>query len=145
VDHDEPLLLLQATGAQQRIGEARPLEVDAGAVAARVRHLDEGRRLRHDDGRRDAEPAGVVCQRLGVVARARGDHAARPLLRAQAEQPVQRAPLLERAGALQVLQLQVQPPGDGVGKPQRRRARREEDAARKAVPGGADLSAGEHV
>ena len=53
---------------------------DVGAVALGLRDLDGRRGVRHDDRRRDAEPLGMISDRLRVVAGRRRDHAARPLL-----------------------------------------------------------------
>ena len=59
---------------------------------------------------------GVEGDALGVVAGAGRDHAPLALRLAQREQLVQRAALLEGAGALQVFQLQVQRQAGQFGK-----------------------------
>ena len=57
-----------------------PCSTTARAVPARVLDLGVGREGRHDDGGRDAEPAGVIGHALGVVAGRHGDDAALALL-----------------------------------------------------------------
>ena len=51
------------------------------AVLFGLAHLHRWREARHDDGRRDAEAARVIGNALRVIARARGDNAARALVR----------------------------------------------------------------
>ncbi len=76
------------------------------AVAARGGHFHERRGQRHADLRLDAALGGVIRHGLGMVARRCGDHAAPALLFREQKDLVQRAAFLERAGHLQILQLQ---------------------------------------
>ena len=98
-----------------------PSDDHLGAEPAGGGDLHERRRLRHDDGRRNAEPLGVVGDGLGVVAGRHGDDAARAFVRRQRQQLDQRAALLERGGRLQIL---VFDPDVGAGQPDRRGAGR---------------------
>ena len=98
---------LQARGLVAGLVVVGAVQDDLRAEAARGRDLDQRRGLRHDDGGADAEPRRVEGDALRVVAGAGGDHAARALLRRELQQPVQRAALLEGAGALQVLELEI--------------------------------------
>ena len=65
----------------QRLGiglvEHLAVEDDLGAMALGLADLDGRRRGRHDDRGGDAEPAGVIGDRLAVIAGRGGDHAAR--------------------------------------------------------------------
>ena len=70
---------------------------------------------RHHDRRRNAEPLGVIRDRLRMVAGRRGDHAARALLRRQLQQFVERAALLVGGGELQILELQPDFGADDLG------------------------------
>jgi hypothetical protein len=63
--------------------------------------------LGHDDLYRDAESGPVVGDGLGMIARTRGHYSAPPLLRREGEHSIERAAILEGAGALQALQLDV--------------------------------------
>ena len=79
------------------------VEDDLGALAARALDLHLRRVGRHDDDRPDAEPPRGDRHAARVIARREGDHAALPLLRRELQQPVGRAPQLERAAGLQAL------------------------------------------
>ena len=65
----------------------------------------ERRRLRHDDGRRYGKAAGVIGDRLGVVAGGHCDDAAAALFGAERGKLDAGAALLERVGDLQILVL----------------------------------------
>jgi hypothetical protein len=83
------------------------VEDDLGAVLAGGVDLRDGRVLRHDDGRIDARPCRRERDALCVVAGAGGDDAAVAFGVGQLGDLVRRAANLERAGALEVLQFQV--------------------------------------
>ena len=96
-----------ASRAGERVLDVRAAQLDLGAVVARRVDLGHRRVLRHEDARVGADLARSPRDRLTVVAGARGDDARRPLVVAQRRDAVVRAAHLERAGALQVLGLQV--------------------------------------
>ena len=77
---------------------------------------------------------------LGVVAGAGGDDSALALGFAEGEELVERAALFERAGALQVLELEVQGQAGEFGEMMRELAGRDVDGALDARAGG--LNAG---
>jgi hypothetical protein len=93
------------TRADVGLVEVLAVEHHLGAVPARRGDLGERRPFRHHDDRRDAEAGGVEGDGEAVVARAGRDHAPAALGRRELEQQVRRATLLERAGHLQILQL----------------------------------------
>ena len=77
-----------------------------GAERPHRRHLDVGRRLRHDDERAQAEMAGRIGDALSVVAGARGDNAARPLGLGQVGDPVVGAAQLVAEDWLEIFALE---------------------------------------
>ncbi len=105
VDERKPALGLDLAGAPVRLLVVRAVQDDLGAVAAGGRHLDERRPFRHDDDGRDPEAGGVKGDREAVVAGAGRDDATRALVRVELEQKVGGSALLERAGHLEVLEL----------------------------------------
>ena len=136
VDEGERFARFELARVARGVGQAVAFEHDFGAVYPRVGDLRVGRAPGHHDHRAHAQPRGVVGDALGVVARAHRDHAAAALLLAQRQQLVERAALLERAGELQVLELE---PDLGTGEVRQRAAvkdRRSLDRARDAHCGG---------
>ena len=96
------------------VARRRECLVVAGACDdhLRARALDRGQlgerhAAREDDARGDAERSGTDRDTQSVVASGRGDHAAPALRRIEHEEPRERAAQLEGAGALQVLELEV--------------------------------------
>ena len=78
MDQHKPPLAGERVGGLAGGGEAVALQHDLGAERLGAVDLDEGRALGHHDRRRDAEPAGVIGDALGVVAgRHRDDAGAR--------------------------------------------------------------------
>ena len=65
-----------ASTVDLRLGERLAFEDHVGAEARVAAIFTKGVGARHDDGRRDAEPLGVVGDGLGVVAGRHGDDAA---------------------------------------------------------------------
>jgi hypothetical protein len=90
-----------------RLVVVRPVENDLGAIAAGGGHLDDRRVGRHDDRGRNAEARGVKRHGQPVVAGAGGHHAAAALAVVELQQEIDGAALLERAGHLEVLELEV--------------------------------------
>ena len=105
--------------ARLRFRHAFAVEHHLGAVRLGRRHLHERRRHRHDDGRRNLEPRGVIGHRLGVIAGRHGDDAALALGLAERGELHQRAAVLERIGDLQIFVFDVD-----VGAGERRQPRR---------------------
>ncbi|MGC4050535.1 MAG: hypothetical protein QM757_14255 [Paludibaculum sp.] len=100
------------------------VEYNFGAVAAGGRDLDQWGGQRHADAGADAAGGGVIGDGLGVVAGRGCDDAAGLLLFCQSEDPVEGSAFLERPGALQVLQFEVEfvagERREGLGVDQRR-------------------------
>ena len=101
--------------------------------------LNERGQLRHDDGRRDAEPRGVVGDALGVVAGGHRDHAARALLFRQARELDVGAAVLERRAVLEGLELERDVAPQQLREPLRAQARRTDDLARERLRRGFDV------
>src|SRR2546430_2097720 len=79
--------------------------VEAGRSRTRSRPSSAIFMARHDEAGRDPEAGGVKGAREAVVAGAGRDDATRALVRVELEQEVGGAALLERAGHLEVLEL----------------------------------------
>ena len=107
MDEDVALLFLEPARLCVGVVVVVPAEHDGGAELARRLHLAERGGLRHHDGRVHAEPLGVEGDRLRVVACACGDDSALALFGGQQRELVRGTALLERAGAVQVLELEV--------------------------------------
>jgi len=90
-------------GARLRLRERFPVKDDGGAKRLGRLHLHERGRHRHDDGRRNGKPPGMIGHRLGVVAGGHGDHAAAAFALAERGELHARAALLEGVGDLQIL------------------------------------------
>ena len=115
VDEDGAGPLGVGEGLSQGVFHARTVQHDLRPVAARGLDLGQRGTLGHDHGGLAAEQAGRERDALGVVARAGRDDAAGPFGIRQAGDPDVGAAYLERPGPLQVLALQVDRPGDGLG------------------------------
>src|SRR4029077_12263294 len=81
---------------------------------------------------------------LGVISGRGRDHTLGAFCRAQREQLVQRAPLFESAGALEVVELQIDGVGGGLRKGLRTRAGRKVDGAANAAQGRLDVVESNH-
>ena len=138
MDEGELLLLLQARGLLAGFVIVRAVQDDLRAKAARGGDLYQRRGLRHDDARANAQPRRVKGHALRVIAGARGDHAVRALLRRELQQPVQRAALLEGAGTLQILQLEIDGMAGQLGEIVRYLARRIVEDIADALASGRD-------
>ena len=119
VDEGEPLLLLEPAGVGGGVLEPLAVQDDPGTVLAGALDLGQRREARHDDRGRDAQALGMVGDTLGVVAGRHGDDAAGALLRREAGELDQGTAGLERAGVLEVLQLEPDP-GPGQARQGRR-------------------------
>ena len=105
VDVGAALGLHQPDGLGLRAGQVVARQHDGGAQLPGALHLHERRPPGHHDGGGDAEPGGVVGDRLGVVAGGHGHHAPGPLVGGEQQQPVEGPPLLEGGDELEVLEL----------------------------------------
>ena len=78
---DEDIAVVRFQLPRMGIGIVEPLAMqhDMGAMAFGLGDFDHRRRHRHDDRHRNAEPAAMIGDRLGMVAGRGRDHAARPL------------------------------------------------------------------
>ena len=122
----------------KRRREGLPAQQHLGTEDAGLTHLGVRRVPGHDDGDRDIQPAAVIRQRLGVVARRHGDDAAFSLALVQEAQTVECAALLERGRELEVLELQQQFPARERRERPRRRQGGDRHMLGDAAPGGAD-------
>ena len=103
------------------------------------RHRARGRRRRHHHGGRHAQRARRVGDRDAVVAAAHRDDARRPLRRAQRRDLGERAARLERAGALQQLELERDRHAEVRGEPWARQRRRAQDVRCRPLGGVPDV------
>ena len=114
-----PVSCGEGPGGDQRLVEVLAVEDDVGAVRLGRADLGDRRALGHEDGGLDAEQAGRQGHALGVVAGGRGDHAVGALGLGQPGDPQVGAAGLERAGALEVLELEVHVAAGGGRQPAR--------------------------
>ena len=110
-------------------------EADLAAVAARGFDLRPWRALGHDDRDVNALRPSGVRDRLGRVPRAHRHHPGALRLGRQARHRVHRPPHLERAGALEVLELEVRLGADPFAQRAARDEGRSEDVPRDRRPG----------
>jgi hypothetical protein len=80
-----------------------------------------------------------------MIARARGNDAARFLVGREVEQPVERATVLERSGALQTLELEVQRSRQQVRQAGRGHGRRQHHGIANPLARGAYVSEVRHL
>ena len=143
VDLDEAVIRNEFFDTRLGFADRFPVQDDGGAVRARRRHLHEGRRHRHDDGRRDFQPRGVIGDRLGVVAGRHGDDAALAFGLAQRSKFVERAAVLERISDLQVFVFDVDLGAGKGGKLGRRQHGRAQHHALDHAAGRFDIGNGD--
>ena len=122
-------------GARLRFRHRLAVENDGGAERLGRLDFHERRRHRHDDGRRDGETAGVIGDRLGVIAGRHRDDAAAALVGGERGKLDAGAALLERVRDLQILVFD-----EDLGAGQRRQRRRRQQ--RRAQHVAADRAAG---
>ena len=101
--------------------------------------LGEGGAFGHHDGRRNAEPLGVIGDALRMVAGGHRDHAALFFVRGQAVELDQRAAILEGSGALQGFELEIDIGVEQIGKRTGPDCRRADDIARDEIGGAANI------
>ena len=139
VDKGEPVFMGERLGRFARGDEAVALQHDIGAQAFCALDLDERGAFGHDDSCRDTEAPGVIGHPLGMIAGRHRDDAGLPLRRAEGQQFVQRAALLERAGAVQGFELQMDLAAGELGQPRRGDGRRALHRAGDRRGGAADI------
>src|SRR5688572_12793658 len=81
----------------------------------------------------------MICNGLGVIARAGRDDTASALFVRQIEQAIERPAVLERPGALHTFELQVQPAGHHVAEGEGRDTRGGHDAGSNPLRSGLDI------
>ncbi|MGX1387765.1 hypothetical protein AB7M66_008896 [Bradyrhizobium japonicum] len=140
VDEDHAAGLATAARIRGRLLQRRARHHHLGAVVLGVLDLHHGRADRHDDGGGNAEPLGVIGDALRVVARRHRDDAARTLLRRQRSEPVERTPLLERGGELEVFEFQPDVAAADVAQRAAVATRRLDDGAADGVGGGMNVA-----
>jgi hypothetical protein len=121
------------------------LEHDLGAKLGGLLDLHERSQARHHDGRRDSQPRGVAGHALGVIAGRHGDHAAAPLVLAEARELDASAALLERRATLKRLELQRDVAAQEPGQVLRRQARREHHLTLELAGGGLHVGEAYHL
>ena len=109
---------------------------DLGAEATGRGDLDQRRRERHHDEGANASRGRMIGDSLSMIAGAGGDDAQGSLLRSEQSDAVQCAALLERAGHLQVLELEEDLLAGECGERLRVRAGRVIDRAAQPLPRG---------
>ena len=127
------MLAANSAAARSACSTSWPLQHDVGAVLARRLQLGQGDPDGHEDRRGDAELARGERDALGVVAGRGRDDAARLLVVGQLREAVVGAPDLVRAGALQVLALEVHGRPEQLGEEPRALHRRDAGDARDAL------------
>ncbi len=139
--HEDQARIGLRTPARFRLGLviSRAADLDLGAERRDPDALELGRLRRHQHGRLDAEGSRRQRHAEAVVPGRRGDDLApHARLERQRRQPRRRSAQLERAGALQVLQLQPDvragPPPQRGGRHERRDARQPPDPVRDLAP-----------
>ena len=107
VDIGQALLGGEPVGFGPGFGEVAAFHDDPRAEALRRADFDQRRVVGHDHRDRDAEQLAVIGERGGVVAGGGGNDPAFLLVAGEAQQGVACPALLERAGALQVVEFAV--------------------------------------
>ena len=89
---DQRRALTRDEGARMGLGfgERFAVQHHARPMRARVLHLHQRRRLRHDDGRGNVHPPRVIGHSLGMITRRHGHDAARALCLVERCEPVHR-------------------------------------------------------
>ena len=129
VDERQVLLGGDLAGSLGGFVQGVAKENDGRAVGPGVFGFHQRGADRHHDGGRNAEALGVVGHGLRVIAGRHRDDAAPALVRAEAVQFRDRAPLLEGAGRLHVLVLHAHHGAGELGKPWGRNERRAQHMA----------------
>ena len=145
MNEDEAALRLDLLGAGIRLVVVLAVQDDLGAVTPRRYDLAEGCPRRHHDDRGNAEPSRVEGDGEPVIARARRHDAAAPLSRAELQEDIGGAPLLEGARHLEVLELHEDARAGQARQRLRVRAGSGGDQTLESSGGGADIAEGDGV
>ena len=139
VDEDRAGLRLVGPRGLEGVLEVAALEDHLGAVPPRGLLLGDRRALGHEHGGVDAEQLGRQRDALRMVAGRRRHHAAGALLLREPRDPGVGAAGLERAGALEVLALEVDRAADQRRQPPRLLHRRLDRDSPEQLPGRLDV------
>ena len=101
--------LADCFGFNPRFIEIGAVQHDTRTELPTARNLVERRELRHHDSDGNGQQAGVIGNALCVIAGRRRDHAPFAGFVRKLQQRVARAALLETAGALQIVELAIDP------------------------------------
>ena len=142
VDQDRAGLGFELLGPHEALVDRGTDELDVGAVGAGRVLLRDRSAVGHEDGGLDAEQLGRERDTLGVVAGAGGDDALGALLLGELGDPQVGAADLERAGALEVLALDLDLLTGQRVEPARPFHRGDQGGARDDLPGGPDVVEG---
>ncbi len=135
-------LFAEILGAGRGLVVTRPLDDHIGTEALGLLDFHERRADRHDDGRWNAQPLGMIGQALGVIAGRRREDAAGAFAVTQQQQLVERAALLEGRGELLVFRLDPQIGAGHRRQALRKGAGRSDDVTVQSVGGGLDIGVG---
>ena len=142
MDQGQPVALNEFAGGGLGFAQGFAVQQHTGTEGLGALHFVEGGMDRHHDGGRNAQPTGVAGDPLGVVARRHRDHPDTRLVRRQVFQLIERATILERAGVLQVLQLQSKVGPEALRQAGGSDRRGQQDLPGESDGGGADVVQG---
>ena len=133
----------QGVGMRTGLGEIPARHNHAGAEFPAGAHLDQRGVVGHDHRHGNAQQPAMISEAERVIAGGSRDDAALALARVELEQRIARAALLERAGALEVVEFAEDPRARDLGERNGLRAGRLDHAAGDAAAGGADVGEGD--
>src|SRR5215470_11505649 len=107
MDERKMLALCKAARVLIRFVVPVAMQNDVSAVTLGRVHLHQRRHHRHYDLRHNPVALSMIGDSLRMIAGTRRNYAALFLMQAQRQNFVERAALLERAGTLEILELQV--------------------------------------
>ena len=133
VDQHRTGLFAECARRDERLVDGAACEHDLGAVVAGGLHLGDRGPLRHEDRGAHAESPRSQRHALRMIARARRDDSAQPLLVVELRDAVVGAADLERSRALEVLGDEVDGAADRLEQPARARRRQVADDALEPI------------
>ena len=142
VDEDQALGGCQRMGMGGGLGEGGAVQHNPRSPGFRACNFGGRGEFRHDDGGGDAGKGSVPRHGLGVVTGGHGDDPGGPFPRGQQRQPIGRAPFLEGACGLEVIQLQEHPGPSRAGNRLAFERRGTQHGAGDTPGGGADIGQG---
>ena len=143
VDIGVPAFGREGIGAGAGLDEILAVHHHIGAEALAGRDLDERSVIGHHDRDRDAQELAMVGEPEGMVAGAGGDDPAAARGGGQLEKRVAGPALLERAGALEVIQFAEDMGAHGLGERDGLGTRGDDDSTGDAAARGADVGKGD--